>query len=295
MNDGSTDATGELADRLALRDKRVEVMHDPPLRDGWLGKANAMQCAFERATAEEVLFTDADVIHRPGALARGLAERERSGADLLSLSPRFHFECWWENVLLPHATMAGVIRFLARGREPAAVGAFMLVRRQVLEEMGGLACVKHEMLDDVMLAREVKRRGFQAAFALAPDLLDVRLFNTNREAFWGLTKNVLAGLRSPWQAVPLAIYVVLVYGLPPLAILVGTLRWDWGLFVSGLGVYAVQFSLVTLLRPLARVRWSQAWAFPLAMIPLLCCLVAALYYRVRHQGVYWRGRVRPVQ
>src|SRR5688572_14457173 len=43
INDHSTDRTGEIITRLAAEDPRVRPLHDPPLKDGWLGKANAMQ------------------------------------------------------------------------------------------------------------------------------------------------------------------------------------------------------------------------------------------------------------
>ena len=81
-----------------------------------------MQTALSRSTADYVLFTDADVRHGSRALARGLAELEQQGLDFLSFCPRFDFACWWENVLLPHATITGAVRFLSPGRGAAAVG-----------------------------------------------------------------------------------------------------------------------------------------------------------------------------
>lgn len=43
VNDHSTDHTGEIVDEIARSESRVTVLHNPPLRPGWLGKCNAMQ------------------------------------------------------------------------------------------------------------------------------------------------------------------------------------------------------------------------------------------------------------
>ncbi|MFT7643137.1 MAG: cellulose synthase/poly-beta-1,6-N-acetylglucosamine synthase-like glycosyltransferase [Pirellulaceae bacterium] len=48
VNDHSSDETGEILDRIAAEDDRLSIIHNPKLREGWLGKHNAMQTALEQ-------------------------------------------------------------------------------------------------------------------------------------------------------------------------------------------------------------------------------------------------------
>ncbi len=65
----------------------VTVISSPPLPDNWTGKNNAMAAGARVAKGKWLLFTDADTVHKPGSLARAVAEAEQHGAALLSYSP----------------------------------------------------------------------------------------------------------------------------------------------------------------------------------------------------------------
>jgi hypothetical protein len=296
VNDSSTDRTRELADLLAAEDSRVRVIHDPPLVDGWLGKANAMQCGLLASTAKYIVFTDADIIFAPRCFASALGDMRQRQIDFLSLCPKFEFESFWENVLLPHSLVAGTVHFLfqapndPRSPNAAAAGAFMATRRDVLDRLGGLECVRTEMIDDMALARRVKQQGFKTWLWPAPNLLRVRLFKGNRDAFWGLTKNILGVVNRAWMAVPLMLLPCLVYWVPVATAVIGVARRDLVMALSGFEAYAVQAALLVLVTPVCHLRWLKALCFPLAPLPVVCCIFRALYHRYRNSAVLWRGR-----
>ncbi|HEX6149533.1 glycosyltransferase family 2 protein [Nocardioides sp.] len=77
VDDGSTDGTGELADRIAAADPRVRVLHQP---NAGLGAArNAGTAA---STGELLTFADSDDLVLPGAYERLVGSLQASGSDL---------------------------------------------------------------------------------------------------------------------------------------------------------------------------------------------------------------------
>ena len=56
VNDGSSDRTGQIADRLARQHERVRAVHNRPNR----GYGGALQRGFEEATKEWIFYTDGD-------------------------------------------------------------------------------------------------------------------------------------------------------------------------------------------------------------------------------------------
>ena len=297
VNDHSSDQTGAIADSLADDDSRVTVVHDPPLVDGWLGKVNAMNHGLARAKHELILFTDADVVHAPQSFGWAVSQFHAENLDLLSLAPKFEFESFWENVLLPHALIAGTVQFLLQNvngqqsKEGAAAGAFILTHQKALKNIGGLASIKSEFLDDVELARRVKAKGLAAIVWFTPDLLEVRLFKSNSGAFWGLTKNILGAVDQTWMAFPAMFLPIFVYWVPLAAIVVGFTSSQWTMFSVGLAAYLIQASLLWLGRPMMRIRLWKALFFPLATFPVIACFSKAIYHRCASNSVAWRGRV----
>jgi chlorobactene glucosyltransferase len=300
VNDHSADRTRQIADSLVESDERVAVIHDPHLADGWFGKSNAMQHGLAASTAQYVVLADADVIHAPRCFITALSELQNRQIDFLSLQPTVEFESFWENVLLPHTFIVGTVHIGAQNvndehsPNAAAAGAFMLTRRDVLDRVGGLEHVKSEMLDDVALATVIKRNGFRTQFSLAPDLLRVRLFKGNRDAFWGLTKNILSVVNHIWMAVPMMLLPIFISWVPIATAVLGFLRPAPIMAIAGLSAYCIQISLLFLVLPFCRLRLGKAVWFPLAAFPVMCCIGKALYHRLVNGAVAWRGRVIPL-
>lgn len=81
IDDGSPDGTGELADRLAAADDRIQVVHRP----GKQGLGTAYRLGFRHAierSYDYVFEMDSDFSHDPKDLPR-LLEAARGGADLV--------------------------------------------------------------------------------------------------------------------------------------------------------------------------------------------------------------------
>jgi glycosyltransferase involved in cell wall biosynthesis len=296
VNDHSDDRTGSIADQIAQADNRVHVIHNPELRPGWLGKCNAMQTAASRATGELLLFTDADIVHDPNCFITAAMEMERRQLDFLSLFPRIDCVSLVENITLP--TLIGAVAMFAtphvedpRSSDALAAGAFLMVRSRVFREIGGLDSIKDEMLDDVALARLIKSRGYRVGLRLAPELLNVRLYKGNRHAFWGMTKNVLAGLGGRlWLAPAVALLPAFVFWTPIYCLIAGAGEGDLILTAASAATYAFQYATLWSCGSLFGFRPFKALFFPLVAIPIFFCLVRALYLYTLRGAVEWRGR-----
>jgi len=296
VNDHSIDRTGEMVNEIARSDSRVRVLHNPPLTQGWLGKCNAMQHGVAEAAGEYLLFTDADIIHRPGCFATALGVLEEEAYDFISLFPLFENRSLWENVNMP-IYFFGVAKLLAtpgledpNSASAVASGAFMLVRPRVFHAMGGFQSVKGEMLDDVGLARLLKTRNYRVGYRLAPDCLQVRLFKNNREAFWGTTKNILVAVEGHlWLAFPLIILGVLQNLTPLFAFALGLAKSNGLLLLVGLTTYGMQYLSFFCIRRLCRFHPLKLLFFPLAAIVATCCIFRALISHARG-AILWRGR-----
>src|SRR5438552_16169255 len=122
VDDGSTDRTREIALSFAT----VKMIDPGPLPEGWTGKNNALVAGARQAAGKWLLFTDADPIHRPGSLARGLEEAKRHGAALLSYSPDQEVQGRWpedwrkrNGTVRPCSHIRQTKKCAASGRKPS--------------------------------------------------------------------------------------------------------------------------------------------------------------------------------
>ncbi|GFJ77598.1 hypothetical protein Phou_017780 [Phytohabitans houttuyneae] len=162
LDDGSTDGTADLVRAHGLR---VEDGTAPP--PGWLGKPHACHQLAARAPHATVLvFVDADVVLAPHAVAAAVCELRAAGVDLLSPYPRIVAGTAGERLVQPLLQWSWLtflpLRAMERSPRPslaAAGGQFLVVDRAGYDRAGGHAGVRDEVLEDVALARAVKRTG----------------------------------------------------------------------------------------------------------------------------------------
>ncbi len=192
VDDHSTDRTREIAASFP----RVQVIEAPPLLSGWAGKNNAVAAGAREARGRWLLFTDADTVHLPGSLARAVAEASRHGASLLSYSPQQIVESFCEKAVMPviFADLAATYSPL-RVSDPkspiaAANGQYILITREAYDAVGGHAAIAGEILEDVALARTVKRSGRKIFFRYGADAVCTRMYRSFSQLREGWTKNL---------------------------------------------------------------------------------------------------------
>jgi glycosyltransferase involved in cell wall biosynthesis len=293
VDDHSTDETRAIGQGIA----GVTVLDAPELEKGWTGKANAAWAGAQAARGEWLLFTDADTVHEPGSASRAVVEAERHEVAMLSYSPRQIVRGFWHRALMPLVFSELAVTYPpAKVSDPeshvaAANGQFLLVRRDVYFANGGHEAVKDAVLEDVELARVVKRRKQGLRFRYAPEAVSARMYRGLGAMLEGWTKNLALLFGNPlamaaWRVLDLP----LLFGLPVLAF--------WTYEVSAQRILWVLVLLVwarTLWRFYGRVAKSNFPRLDCALAPLAVPLFAALLYRSWFQHtvtkrVSWKGR-----
>jgi glycosyltransferase involved in cell wall biosynthesis len=203
VDDASTDRTREIAQSFAA----VRVISAGPLPKNkdkdrhqagklWTGKNNALVAGAKQARAPWLLFTDADTVHRPGSLARALAEAKEQRADLLSYSPEQIVVTFTERAVMPVIFAELAVQYPPRqvraqsSETVAANGQYILVRRAAYDAVGGHAAVATEILEDVALARRFRDAGQRIHFRYGGDAVRTRMYRNWAQLREGWTKNL---------------------------------------------------------------------------------------------------------
>ena len=212
VDDLSDDGSADLA--RGLGSDRLTVLAGGPRPSGWTGKLWAMQQGSDLATTlqpEFFWFTDADIAHSPDNLRQLVARAESGGRVLVSLMARLHCKSTAEHFLIPAFVFFFDMLFPfgavnnPRSKVAAAAGGCMLARRAALEKAGGIAAIRHNIIDDCALGRAMKAQGpvwlglTDRAVSLRPypHISDIRHMVTRTAyAQLGYSPLVLVGTRS---------------------------------------------------------------------------------------------------
>lgn len=296
INDHSNDDTPRIINEVAATDSRLVVIHDPPLRAGWLGKQNAMQTAFDRVDSNLVVLTDGDVEFNPACISYTVGELERRQLDLLSVYPKFRFISFCETMLLPFYVGGAAILLSPavedpRYRHAMAVGAFILLRTDRLKAIGGFESIKTDILDDIVMARRFKENGFTIGLRAAPDLMQLRFFKNNQHSFFGVTKHLLGAVQDcAWMAPLLALIPLFMYATLLLGLVYGVLHGQLVLPAISAVTLVIHYVALLLTRPGNSFNPIVALAFPFMSIQFAASCLYATYLLQAHGTFQWRGR-----
>lgn len=301
VDDGSSDRTAERARAAGAGDPRLEVVAAGALPAGWTGKNWASHRGAAGATDPWLLFSDADVVHAPGAVRAALALAGRPGAGGVTLVPRVVTGTRAERWVLPAAIVVittvvapGPLVRSPRSAVAVAAGAFILIRRDLYEAIGGHARMRGAMVDDVTLAARAKRAGRPLVVADGTSLIHLRMYHGGRDLWRGWRKNAsFATPGPPAKAVAGAALVAAAAVAPALAVAAGARRGRGDLLAAGLAGLVAQAGLQRLTARAVPTPARDAPTLPVGLLVLSAAAVRGAADRALGRGAVWRGRRYP--
>ncbi len=252
--------------------------HRPP---GTSASRTRVPSSRAAARGDLLVFVDADVVLAPHAVAAAAALlRGPEPLDLLCPWPR----------QLAHGTMARLVQPLQawswmvslplrraeRSRRPAMVaanGQFLLVDAAALARSGGWNTIAGEVLDDIALARVVRRSGGRTGVADGSSIASCLMYDSWPELHAGYRKSLWSAFGSAGGSVAVAALLALVYLVPPVAGVRGSR-------IGALGYAAAVAGRVLAARRMGGRVWPDAAAHPASVAVLIGLLASS-----------WKGRL----
>ena len=180
VDDQSTDGTAEVARQCGLPD--LSILSGDPLPPGWTGKLWALEQGLRHVEGRLVLQLDADIELVPGTIAGLRDQMESRNLGLVSLMARLSMGSPWERTLIPAFVFFFRLLYpfnLSNSRcklVAAAAGGCILVRSDILRQLGGFGALKGALIDDCALARKVKDLGHRTWIGLTHSAISHRAY-----------------------------------------------------------------------------------------------------------------------
>jgi hopene-associated glycosyltransferase HpnB len=311
VDDGSTDGTGEVAARFS---PAVTVVRPGPPPPGWTGKLWALAAGVDHAVAhaeqeretanapELLLFTDADVAHRPDSLSALVRAAVGYRLDLVSQMAKLRARTGWERIVVPAFVYFFALLYPFRwsnkagAHTAAAAGGCSLVRRAALAAVGGVAAIRFEVIDDVALARTLKRAGSHIYLGLADRVDSVRPYPTLASLWRMVARSAYAQLRHSVLLLAGTVFgLALVFLVPPVTTVVGAVTGDLTAPVlGGLAWLVMAGTYGPMLRYYGQPRLA-ALLLPFTATLYLAMTVDSAIQHYRGRGAAWKGRTYPAR
>ncbi len=288
VDDGSTDGT---AARAGVHEK-LTILTGAAKPAGWSGKLWALAQGVAASCAPVILFADADIVHDRKHLSSLMARLVSPRVDAVSEMVRLNCESFAEHALVPAFVYFFQMLYpFAQVNDPlsriaAAAGGTVLLRREALARIGGIAAIKSALIDDVALATALKRSGpiFLGHSGLATS---IRPYPGFADIFRMVSRTAFTQLR--YSAVILIgtlIGLTLVWLIPPYEVIFGH-GWH---FLAGL--IALALSIISYMPTLRRYNRPKFWALALPLIALfhMAATLASAVTHWRGTGATWKNR-----
>jgi chlorobactene glucosyltransferase len=292
LDDHSTDGTADVACAAGNNDPRLRVISGHPLPEGWGGKNWACHQLAALANHDWMLFIDADVQFRHGALGGLLRMGHSQQADLLSVWSTQITQTASERFVVPLMAFAifaylplPLVHHSPFAAFSAANGQCMLFRKAAYKTIDGHQSVRNNITEDIALARQIKKFKLRLRMADGAGQILCRMYDQWSAVRNGFAKNILKGHADSMLLLGLStVFHWFIFVWPVL----------WWLFDgqwAGFILYLLAVTVRALSAAATKQRLIDALAMPISVMIMTRIAAHALWWRWRFGGPYWKGRV----
>jgi len=289
LNDHSTDKTVEVVNSFKSKINNLRLIDGKELPTGWLGKNWACQQLAENTKGDFLLFLDADVYLENDAVKSLATILSKNKLDMLSVFPTQKIGSIGEWLVVP--LMNWILLSLLPLRQVfvsknksfvAANGQTILINKSVYGKIGGHSAVKDDPVEDMGIARAIKRNNFKMMTLLGDKQIFCSMYKDFSSAVEGYKKNFYPGFKMNPILFLSMVAILFTIVLLPLV----------GLFFSDLFIWTLM--LVVINRIVVSLLSQQNLFYNILLHPLQ--FLVMLYVGVisviqtRRKGLSWKGR-----
>ena len=286
LDDNSEDQTFELLQRFTQTDSRFTVIKGGVLKDKWIGKTWALQQLFDASDEEILVSIDADVRLSNDAINKAVTSLNSTRLDFVSPYPRQIAQSFAERLIQPLLQWSWLTTVPLRyaessGQQSMAIanGQFFVVRRSALAAIGGYQSVKHAVIDDVFLARELVKNGSSGTVINGSEIAETRMYATWSQIKAGYGKSLNQAFGSIVGAVFVVAFLIATCIAPLLLGLLGN-PYGWLGFAAIVGTRVLSAMK-------SRGRVLDSVLHPISVLALVYLIV---YSYLRRGSIQWKGR-----
>jgi cellulose synthase/poly-beta-1,6-N-acetylglucosamine synthase-like glycosyltransferase len=286
LDDNSEDQTFELLQRFAGADSRFTVIKGAALDDKWIGKTWALQQLFEASKEDVLVSIDADVRLSNNAINKAVTTMHGARLDFVSPYPRQIAQSFAERLIQPLLQWSWLTTVPLRyaessGQKSMAVanGQFFVVRRSALISIGGYQTVKHAVIDDVFLARELIKSGSSGTVINGSDIAETHMYSSWNEIEAGYGKSLSKAFGSIVGAIFVVAFLFITSIAPLVLGLLGNV-YGWLGFAAIVGTRVL--SAIK-----SRGNLLDSVLHPISVIALIYLIV---YSYLMRGSIQWKGR-----
>ena len=286
LDDNSEDQTFELLHRFTASDSRFTVLKGAALDDKWIGKTWALQQLYEASKEEVLVSLDADVRLSNDALNKAATTLHGAHLDFVSPYPRQIAQSFAERLIQPLLQWSWLTTVPLRyaessGQKSMAVanGQFFVVRRSALKSIDGYQSVKHAVIDDVFLARELIKSGSSGTVINGSAIAETHMYGSWNEIEAGYGKSLNKAFGSIIGAVFVVAFLFVTSIAPLILGLLGN-AYGWLGFAAIVGTRVL--SAIK-----SRGNVLDSVLHPISVVALIYLIV---YSYLMRGSIQWKGR-----
>ena len=310
LNDQSEDLTAEVVKEFTTRSPNLfKLFNGKEKPMDWLGKPWACQQLAGHATGDILLFLDADTVLESHTLSSISAAFRNHQIQMLTVWPHQKLVTFWEKVIIPmvYYALVTMLPSIYVYRKPrwmpllfyrffktafaASNGQCIAILRDPYFDINGHESVKNKIVEDVELAKAVKRHDYQLRMFHGVDSLYCRMYKNEREIFEGFRKNFLAGFNNSVLLFIASAFLHLIVFISPL------IGFIYALFIGSsiilfLSSASIALMLMHRLILSSWFRWDPIYSFthPIGVLWFQRLGIRCLLDKLTGQKRSWKGR-----